>query len=126
MIRPTRTPRRTVAGWLTLIRAFHAEIAHEHRLICISAVTVLGGVVLRLLEPWPLKFIYNVFFKHKYKISVNFLQGWSTGQQVALFTLAMVAITGLAATLEYVSTVTMGIAASRILADIRAKLFGHL
>jgi len=126
MTHPKRTPQRTVAGWFTLIRAFHAEIAHEHRLICISAVTVLGGVVLRLLEPWPLKFIYNVFFKHKYKMSLNFLQGWSPEQQVAFFTLTMVAITGLAATFEYVSTVTMSIAASRILADIRAKLFGHL
>src|SRR5258706_2218123 len=38
----------------------------------------------------------------------------------------MVVITGLAATLEYVSTVTMGVAASRILADIRGHLLQHL
>jgi ATP-binding cassette, subfamily B, bacterial len=126
MTRQKRTSPRTVAGWFALIRAFHPEIAHERRLIWISAVTVLGGVVLRLLEPWPLKFIYNVFFKHKYKMSVHFLQGWSTETQVAFFTLAMVAITGLAATFEYISTVTMSIAASRILSEIRGKLFGHL
>ena len=126
MTHSKKTPRRTVAGWFTLIRAFQAEIAHQRRLICLSALAVLGGVVFRLLEPWPLKFIYNEFFEHKYKVSVNFLTGWSPSGKVAFFTLAMVAITGLAATFEYVSTVTMSIAASRILSDIRAKLFGHL
>lgn len=126
MIYPKRTPRRTVTGWFTLIRAFHAEIAHELPLICVSAVAVLAGVVFRLLEPWPLKFIYNVFFKHKYKMSLNLLRGWPPEGQVALLALAMVVITGLAATFEYISTVTMSIAASRILLDIRTKLFGHL
>src|SRR5260370_2991689 len=38
----------------------------------------------------------------------------------------MVAITGLAATFEYISTVTMSVAASHILSEIRAKLFRHL
>lgn len=127
MIQPTKAPRRTVTGWLRLIRAFHAEIAHERWLICVSAVTVFGGVVLRLLEPWPLKFIYNaVFLKHKYKMSLNLLPGMSLEGQVAIFTLAMVVITGLAATFEYISTVTMSIAASRILSDIRGNLFRHL
>jgi ATP-binding cassette subfamily B protein len=127
MSRPTRTPRRTVAGWLTLIRAFHAEIARERRLIWISAGAVLVGVVLRALEPWPLKFIYNaLFLGHKHGMSLALLQGLSPEIQVAVYTVAMVVITGLAATLEYVSTVTMGVAASRILADIRGHLFRHL
>lgn len=126
MTSSTAKSRRTMAGWFALIRAFRSEIAHGRSLIGISAVTVLGGVVLRLLEPWPLKFIYNVFFKHKYKMSAHLLPGWSTEGQVAFFALAMVAITGLAATFEYISTVTMSLAASRILAEIRAKLFSHL
>jgi ATP-binding cassette, subfamily B, bacterial len=127
MTRPTTTPRRTVAGWLTLIRAFHAEIARERRLIWISAGAVLVGVVLRALEPWPLKFIYNaLFLGHKHGMSLAVLQGLSPEIQVAVYTASMVVITGLAATLEYVSTVTMGVAASRILADIRGHLFRHL
>lgn len=126
MTSSTAKSRRTIAAWFALIRAFRSEIAHGRSLIGISAVTVLGGVVLRLLEPWPLKFIYNVFFKHKYKMSAHLLPGWSTEGQVAVFTLAMVAITGLAATFEYISTVTMSLAASRILSEIRAKLFRHL
>lgn len=127
MTSPTAKSRRTVAGWFALIRAFHAEIAHERRLICVSTVTVLGGVVLRLLEPWPLKFIYNaLFLGHKHGMSLAFLQRFSPEVQVAVYTGSMVVITGLAATFEYVSTVTMGVAASRILADVRGNLFRHL
>src|SRR5229473_4127881 len=127
MTRQATKPRRTVAGWLTLIRAFRAEIARERRLIWISAVAVLVGVVLRALEPWPLKFIYNaLFLGHKHGMSLALLQGLSPEIQVAVYTASMVVITGLAATLEYVSTVTMGVAASRILADIRGHLFRHL
>jgi ATP-binding cassette subfamily B protein len=110
-----------------LIRAFHPEIARARQLIWISAAAVLGGVVLRLLEPWPLKFIYNaLFLGHKHGLSLALLQSLSPELQVAIFTASMVVITGLAATFEYVSTVTMGVAASRILADIRGNLFRHL
>src|SRR5260370_1726462 len=127
MTGPTATPGRTVAGWLTLIRAFHAEIARERRLIWVSAAAVLGGVVLRALEPWPLKFIYNaLFLGHKHGMSLALLQGLSLEIQVAVYTASMVVITALPATFEYVSTVTMGVAASRILADIRGHLFRHL
>src|SRR5260370_19998884 len=127
MTRPTTKSQQTVASWLTLIRAFHAEIALERRLICLSAAAVLGSVVLRALEPWPLKFIYNaLFLGHKHGMSLALLQGLSPEIQIAVYTASMVVITGLAATLEYASTVTMGVAASRILADIRGHLFRHL
>src|SRR5258708_6461588 len=76
---------------------------------------------------WPLKFIYKaLFLGHKHWMSLALLQGLSLEVQVAVYTASMVVITGFAATLEYVSTVTMGVAASRILADIRGHLFRHL
>jgi ATP-binding cassette subfamily B protein len=116
-----------MVGWLRLARAFRAEMAREQRLMWISAGTVLGGVLFRILEPWPLKFIYNaVFLKHQYGLWLTLLRGLGTEAQVAIFAVSMIAITGLAATFEYLSTVAMGVAASRILADIRGKLFRHL
>jgi ATP-binding cassette subfamily B protein len=116
-----------MVGWLRLARAFRAEMAREQRLMWISAVTVLGGVLFRILEPWPLKFIYNaVFLKHQYGLWLTLLRGLGTEAQVAIFAVSMIALTGLAATFEYLSTVAMGVAASRILADIRGKLFRHL
>jgi ATP-binding cassette subfamily B protein len=126
MIRRNIT-RQTMVGWLRLAHAFRSEIKREQRLMWISAGTVLAGVLFRILEPWPLKFIYNaVFLNHKYGLSLNLLRGLAPGTQVAIFAVSMIALTGLAATFEYLSTVAMGVAASRILADIRGKLFQHL
>ena len=124
---PEKRTRHAAAVSLRLIRTFHAEIAQEQRLIWASASTVIGGVVFRILEPWPLKFIYNSIFPAKIHIlPFAFLRGLSQLSLVAFFTLSMIAMTGLAATFEYLSTISMGAAASRILARIRGKLFLHL
>src|SRR5258708_38406283 len=104
MTSPTRTPRRTVAGWLTLSRAFHAEIARERRLIWISAGAVLVGVVFRAFEPWPLKFTYNaLFLGHNHAMSLALLPGLSPKISAPFYTASMVVITGFSATRQSVS-----------------------
>ena len=124
---PKRTARHTIAVSLRLIRAFHAEIRTERGLNWIAVAAVLGGVLFRILEPWPLKFIYNSIFPAKnHSLPFGILRGLGQQSLVALFTASMIAITGLAASFEYLSLVSMGRAASRILARIRRKLFSHL
>ena len=124
---PKRTARHTIAVSLRLIRTFHAEIRTERGLIWIAVAAVLGGVLFRILEPWPLKFIYNSIFPAKnHSLPFAILRGLGPQSLVALFTASMIAITGLAASFEYLSLVSMGRAASRILARIRRKLFSHL
>jgi ATP-binding cassette subfamily B protein len=124
---PKEKTRHAVAVSLRLIRAFRAEIAQERWLISISGVTVLGAVLFRTLEPWPLKFVYNSIFPAKnHVLPLAVLHGLSPQAQVAFFTVSMIAMTGLAATFEYLSTISMGTAASRILARVRRKLFQHL
>ena len=121
------TTRHAIGVSLRLIRVFRAEIAAERRLIWIAALAVLGGAVFRILEPWPLKFIYNSIFPAKsHSLQIAFLRGLGPRSVVALFSASMIAIAGLAASFEYLSLVSMGKAASRILAGIRNKLFLHL
>src|SRR6516164_5097038 len=124
---PKQKTRHAVAVSLRLIRAFRAEIAQERWLISISGFTVLGAVLFRTLEPWPLKFVYNSIFPAKnHVLPLAVLRGLSPQALVAFFTVSMIAMTGLAATFEYLSTISMGTAASRILARVRRKLFQHL
>lgn len=124
---PKEKARHAIAVSVRLVRAFRPEIAQERRLISVSAVTVLGGVVFRILEPWPLKFIYNSIFPSKnHGLPLAILHGLSPQALIAFFTASMIAMTGLAATFEYLSTISMGRAASRILAKVRRKLFVHL
>ena len=124
---PKEKTRHAVTVSLRLIRAFRAEIAQERWLISISGFTVLGAVLFRTLEPWPLKFVYNSIFPAKnHVLPLAVLHGLSSQALVAFFTVSMIAMTGLAATFEYLSTISMGTAASRILARVRRKLFEHL
>ena len=123
----TRTARHAITVSLRFFRAFRSELSRERRLIAASGGTVLGAVVFRILEPWPLKFIYNSIFPAKHHgLPLAIFRGLGPQSMVVVLAASMIALTGLAATFEYLSTVSMGAAASRILARIRAKVFLHL
>jgi ATP-binding cassette subfamily B protein len=98
-----------------LISAFWPEIRQQHWLLAASLAAVLLTAGLQVLEPWPLKFIYDSLFR-----------GRDAAALIALSALAIVVITGLAAAAEYVGTVLLNRAACRIVAEIRNRLFDHL
>ncbi len=121
------TSRNSIAIATRLFRAFRGEIAREKSLLLASGVTVLCGVAFRTLEPWPLKFIYDtIFHANPQRVALAGLRDLSTQQIVAISALSMISITGLAGTFDYASSVSMARAASRILAEIRDRLFRHL
>lgn len=122
-----KTYRDSFAAAIHLVRTFRTEIAREKSLLAVAATTVLGSVVFRILEPWPLKFIYDSIFHAKSKgIPISILHGMSGPSVVAVAALSMVALTGLAGTFEYASSISMARAASFILAEVRGRLFRHL
>ena len=122
-----KTARDTLGGAVRIIRAFRPEIARERSLLGLSFTAVLCSVVFRILEPWPLKFIYDLVFHTKHHASkLAFLSNLRPEALLAVSAVSLVAITGLAGTTEYASSVWMSLAASRILAGIRSRLFRHL
>lgn len=124
---PRKTYRDSFAATLRLIRAFRAEIAREKSLLVVSAVTVLAAVAFRILEPWPLKFIYDSIFHAKnHGLPLTSLHNLDPQAVVAIAAISMIAITALAGAFDYASSVSMARAASRILAEIRGRLFRHL
>lgn len=123
----SKPTRHAIATSWRLMGAFRPEVASERSLLWASAGTVLGAMVFRVLEPWPLKFIYNSIFPSKnHALPLPLVHDLKPLSVVALSVLSMIAFTGLAATCEYLSTISMGAAASRILAQVRTKLFLHL
>ncbi len=122
-----RTNRDSYAIVLRLVRTFHEEIAREKSLLFVSAATVLAAVAFRILEPWPLKFIYDSIFHAKsHGLPLAGLHDLGPQAVVAISAASMIAITALAGTFDYASSVSMARAASRILAEIRGRLFRHL
>jgi len=122
-----KTTRDALTSALRLLRTLRPEIAGEKSLLGLSLVTVLFSVMFSILEPWPLKFIYDLIFHAKHRSSQPaFLSSLRPEAVLAVSAVSLVAITGLAGTTEYASSVWMSLAASRILARLRGRLFRHL
>jgi len=122
-----KTTCDVLIGALRLVDAFRPEIAGEKSLLGLSVAALVFSVVFRILEPWPLKFIYDLVFHTKHHASrLGFLCHLRPEALLALSAVSLVAITGLAGTSEYASSVWMSLAASRVLTGIRSKLFRHL
>jgi ATP-binding cassette subfamily B protein len=118
-----------------LMRLCGRDLAAERNLLGSSAVAVLLTVAFRLLEPWPLKFIYDAIFRHGhgrakevYLLGIS-ITAWEAGHRMAFILMAagsMVVFSALGGLFDYLSSVALGIAASKVLTRLRLRLFRHL
>ncbi|MCI0363832.1 MAG: ABC transporter ATP-binding protein/permease [Phycisphaerales bacterium] len=106
---------------------FGPWIRKERFLISVSFVTLILEIGLRLLEPWPLKFVFD----HLFTVNAPGRQGSatsgaSTGTVLALSAGALLVIVALRAWAGYINTVGFALAGNRILTECRSELFAHL
>ncbi len=128
---PARNPsfHELVGGFSRLFRAFRPEIARQKKLFGGAGVAVVATAIFQLLEPWPLKFIYDQLFGvfgHRHANTVWFLAGWSPEKIITSAAVAMILMAAFAALANYLNSVMLALAASRVLADIRLRLFSHI
>ncbi len=93
------------------------------------AIALLADVILRLLEPWPLKFVFDHVLIDSSDDRLAAIPFLNTLDPLTLLTLSafgVVAITGLRALASYWSTVGLALVSSRVLMDVRDRLYGHL
>jgi ATP-binding cassette subfamily B protein len=121
---------RTLPSSLARILAtFRPHILAQRSRLFLGAVSILLATMLDLLEPWPLKFIYDHIFLGK---SGGQIGKWHIVQTsdprllLGIFSLSFVAIAMLGALVDYASTVVLSLAASNIVAEIRDRVFLHL
>ncbi len=121
-------PKEILPGLFRLTRSFWPQITRQKSLLLLSFFAVLANIAFEVLEPWPVKFIYDhIFLKSGHHISkVPFHITGDTRVILPLLALGMVVITTLGALADYFSAVFLTLAASRVLAEVRANLFVHL
>lgn len=93
------------------------------------AIALLADVILRLLEPWPLKFVFDhVLIKSSDDrlAKIPFLNTLDPLTLLTLSAFGVVAITGLRALASYWSTVGLALVSSRVLMEVRDRLYRHL
>ena len=114
----------TLPGLWRNARHFWPHVRKERGLIVSSTLALFAETAFRLLEPWPLKFVFD---------SVILRYGGDAGQNgldvtvmVVLAGIALVLIIGLRAGSSYLSTVGFSLLGNRVLTRVREDLYRHL
>lgn len=124
MSRLPRAPRGAVRRTLDLARP---HLREHPGLLVAGLLTLLAEVALRVLEPWPIKFVIDAV-----SVSLGATGGASAGNPAASWSLllvcgaALLVIVGLRALTQYVSTISFALAGSRIATRLRSRVFQHL
>jgi ATP-binding cassette subfamily B protein len=125
-----RESARTLSSSLARIfDAFRPHILAQRSRLIVGAISILIATVLDVLQPWPLKFIYDHIFLGKSGgqfAKWRILENSDPRVLLAIFSLSFVAIAILGAVADYASTVVLSLAASNIVTEIRDRLFLHL
>ncbi len=119
--RPARLP--------DLLRHFGPEIRAQRRWIILALLALFAEVGLRLLEPWPIKFVFDQLLGVKAPANPLNLPWFTDLAPTGLLTvaaIALVGLTGLRALAAYWNSVGFAIVGTRVLASVRARLFRHL
>jgi ATP-binding cassette, subfamily B, bacterial len=113
-------------GMLRIVRRFAPQIGGQAPLIGGAFVALLVEIAMRLLEPWPLKFIVDYILVPGATAGLPLVAALSPAELVTLAVLAGLVIAGVRALAAYVSTIGFALAGNRVLTDVRGMLYRHI
>jgi ATP-binding cassette subfamily B protein len=111
-----------------VLRHFGPEVKRQRALVATSAAALLVEVLLRLLEPWPLKVVFDHLLgvhpgRHPLPTA---LAGLPPMTLLLAAVGAVVALGALRAVAAYFTAVGFALVGNRVLTDVRQKLYQHL
>ncbi|HMF16200.1 MAG TPA: ABC transporter ATP-binding protein [Gemmataceae bacterium] len=123
-----RSLQESLPGLRRILRHFWPLIRKQRLLITGSLAAMLAEVVLRILEPWPLKFIFDhVLRLHGgARRAGSFLDDLNPSTLLMLSVLAIVVITGLRALADYASRIGFALIGNNVLMAARNDVFRHV
>jgi ATP-binding cassette subfamily B protein len=102
----------------------------KHRILIVGSLAALfADVILRVLEPWPLKFIFDHVLgaRHAGKARGGaFLHDVEPGTLLIVAIVTLLVITGLRALADYASRIGFAVVGNRVLTAARNDVFRHL
>ncbi|HWH35090.1 MAG TPA: ABC transporter ATP-binding protein [Acidimicrobiales bacterium] len=100
---------------------FGPYVRGQTPLVASGSVALLTEVLLRLAEPWPLKFVIDAVVQ-----PVGGPGALDSMSVLVLAAVAVVALAALRALASYLATVSFALAGNRVLTEVRAELYAHL
>lgn len=116
---------KEVVPHLTHIYAyFWPMIRVYQRLILGSLLALVGSVLFRLLEPWPLKIFIDYVLGTKRPLPLG--DGVEPAHLLTILAVAVVLIVCLRAFFDYLSSLGFFLIGNRVLAKVRDRLYRHM
>ena len=116
--------RTALPALLRTVRRFAPELRPYRWMLAGSMLAMLVETLMRILEPWPLKLVLDNVIPDAGQAST--LWGLSDGALLALCAAAVIVFAGIRAAAAYLSTVGTALVGSRVLTDVRGRLFAHV
>ncbi|MCY6489628.1 ABC transporter ATP-binding protein [Leptolyngbya sp. GGD] len=127
---PAQQLQVVIPGIGRILKRFSPYIRKQQSLITLSMLALFGEIALRLLEPLPLKFIFDELFVQQAGGAVlhpvPLIGALDTRSLLLLCAIAIVALAGIRGIAAYWSTVGFALAGNRVLTEIRSVLYTHL
>lgn len=120
-----RKIRETMQSFRRFARRFWPHIRRQRTPLIIATIALLAEIFLRLIEPWPLKFVFD------HVLRVGSRDDQPVGETdpmtvLGLAVAAVVVIASLRAVVSYAATVGCALAGNRVLTGVRAEVLDHL
>ncbi len=115
-----------------IVRQFMPYIRKQRLLIAGGMLALVAEVFFRLLEPWPLKFIFDYVILSEGAANTAGASGYPAIDALAPMTLltycvlAVVLFAGLRALTAYASTIGFAVTGNRVLTEVRNVVYRHL
>ncbi len=124
-----RTLKESLPGLRRILARFGPYIRPHKFLVIGSMLALIAEVVLRVLEPIPLKFVIDLVSgtKHSHgRVFLSWVQNLDSSTILALSALAIVVLTGLRTLADYANTIGFALIGNRVLTQVRNELYRHL
>ncbi|MGK7929255.1 MAG: ABC transporter ATP-binding protein, partial [Spirulina sp.] len=108
---------------------FSPQIRKQKWLLTAAGSGLVVEILARLLEPIPLKLIFDYIIipgDRDLPFTLPLIPETNTLALLTLFTIGIVGATGLRSGAAYISLVSMCLASTRIITEVRAQLYAHL
>jgi ATP-binding cassette subfamily B protein len=129
MARP-KTIRQSLPGLWHITRYFWPQLRQYKLLLAGSFTALFAEVIFRLLEPWPLKFVFDRLIPTA-KLptplpGLRWLESLPTAQLLIAAAVLLVIVTTFRAIAAYNSVVGFAKVGTRVLTKLRARLYRHV
>ncbi|WP_052237897.1 ABC transporter ATP-binding protein [Vibrio sinaloensis] len=120
--------KQSLPGLIKFAQYTQPYIREKRGLIFLAFACLFAQAALRMVEPWPLKFIIDrlVISNPSSKEHFQPLAALNPIEYIAWFAVILVVITMLRAIVTYIATISMAVAGNHIIIRLREKLFTHL